>query len=126
MMALFLGRAVVDEALPPSFLTSVLPALEGGSLGVAVVQSAGGAANCFVLHHIWRAWPCILSAAVPCCSERTPCPPLGPAGAILGSRHAAERLQNCWHGGALTLDEIKAAVKAALDEYLVHSRAPGW
>lgn len=84
MLSLFLGRAVVDEALPPSFLASVLPALPAGGLGVVVVQSTG---------------------------------------VLLSSRHAAERLQNCWHGGALTLDEIKAQIKAALDEFLVGGRA---
>ena len=39
--ALFLGRAVVDEVLPPAFLVSVLGALPDGSLGVSVVQAAG-------------------------------------------------------------------------------------
>lgn len=43
MQALFVGRAVVDEVLPPAFLVSVLKALPDGSLGVAVVQAAGGA-----------------------------------------------------------------------------------
>ena len=39
--ALFVGRAVVDEVLPPAFLVSVLKALPDGCLGVAVVQAAG-------------------------------------------------------------------------------------
>ncbi len=29
------------------------------------------------------------------------------AAATLSARHAAERLDNCWHGGALTLDQLK-------------------
>lgn len=41
LLSLFLGRAIVDEALPPSFLASVLPSLRNDSLGVAVVQSTG-------------------------------------------------------------------------------------
>ena len=39
--ALFLGRAVVDEVLPPAFLVAVLPALPDGCLGVSVVHAAG-------------------------------------------------------------------------------------
>lgn len=45
LLALFLGRAVVDEVLAPSFLASVLPALRNDSLGVTVVQTTGG--QCF-------------------------------------------------------------------------------
>lgn len=41
VQALFLGRAVVDEVLPPAFLVSVLPALPDSSLGVTVVHAAG-------------------------------------------------------------------------------------
>eukprot|EP00891_Asterochloris_glomerata_P000321 jgi/Astpho2/321/Aster-02203 len=41
LLALFLGRAVVDEVLAPSFLASVLPALRNDSLGVTVVQTTG-------------------------------------------------------------------------------------
>ena len=40
-LSLFLGRAVVDEALPPSFLAAVLPSLRNDSLGVAVVHATG-------------------------------------------------------------------------------------
>ena len=36
-----MGRAVVDEVLPPAFLVSALRALPDGCLGVAVVQAAG-------------------------------------------------------------------------------------
>ncbi len=42
-LSLFLGRAVVDEALPPSFLAAVLPSLRNDSLGVAVVHATGAA-----------------------------------------------------------------------------------
>ncbi|GAB4818113.1 hypothetical protein N2152v2_005159 [Parachlorella kessleri] len=54
-------------------------------------------------------------------------------GATLSARHAAERLANCWHGGALTLDQLKedmaTLLKVALryyfldvlKEYLVNS-----
>ncbi len=41
LLSLFLGRAIVDEALPPSFLAAVLPTLEDHSEGVNVVQSTG-------------------------------------------------------------------------------------
>jgi hypothetical protein len=41
VQALFVGRAVVDEVLPPAFLVSALKALPDGCLGVAVVQAAG-------------------------------------------------------------------------------------
>ena len=41
LLALFLGRAIVDEALPPSFLAAVLSALNNHSEGVNVVQSTG-------------------------------------------------------------------------------------
>lgn len=41
LLALFLGRAIVDEALAPSFLAAVLPSLEDHSEGVSVVQSTG-------------------------------------------------------------------------------------
>lgn len=44
-LSLFLGRAVVDEALPPSFLAAVLTSLRYDSLGVAVVH-ATGASSC--------------------------------------------------------------------------------
>ena len=40
-VALFLGRAVVDEVLPPAFLTKVLQRLRDDSLGVQVVRSVG-------------------------------------------------------------------------------------
>ena len=41
MLTLFVGRLIVDDAMPPSFLTSVLPSLEDSSLGVAIVRGAG-------------------------------------------------------------------------------------
>ena len=40
-VALFLGRAIVDEVLPPAFLTKVLQRLRDDSLGVQVVRSVG-------------------------------------------------------------------------------------
>jgi programmed cell death protein 4 len=40
-LTLFLGRAVVDEVLPPRFLAGVVPSLPGGGLGVGVVRGAG-------------------------------------------------------------------------------------
>lgn len=80
MVSLFLGRAIVDEALPPSFLTQVLASLRNDSLGITVVQTTG---------------------------------------ALLGARHAAERFQNCWHGGALSLEASREAIRAALKEFVV-------
>lgn len=41
LLSLFLGRAIVDEILPPSYLTAVLSTLEDHSEGVSVVQSTG-------------------------------------------------------------------------------------
>lgn len=78
LLEMFLGRAIVDEVLPPSFLTAVLPSLEPNTLGVAVVQNAG---------------------------------------LLLGSRHGSERLQNCWHGGGLNLEQVQGRIKTALLEY---------
>ena len=42
LLSLFLGRAIVDEVLPPAFLAAALPSLPDGGLGVAVVQATGG------------------------------------------------------------------------------------
>ena len=42
LLALFLGRAIVDEVLPPKFLAEVVPALTAEGLGIGVVQAAGG------------------------------------------------------------------------------------
>jgi programmed cell death protein 4 len=42
LLSLFLGRAVVDEVLPPAFLAAALPGLPDGGLGVGVVQNTGG------------------------------------------------------------------------------------
>lgn len=41
LISLFLGRIIVDEVLPPSFLTSVLGALKDDCLGIQVVQATG-------------------------------------------------------------------------------------
>ncbi|GMH35363.1 hypothetical protein BSKO_03231 [Bryopsis sp. KO-2023] len=41
LISQFLGRIIVDEVLPPSFLTSVLGALKDDSLGIQVVQATG-------------------------------------------------------------------------------------
>jgi hypothetical protein len=40
-LSLFLARAIVDEVLPPAFLTAVLPFLENQSQGVNIVQATG-------------------------------------------------------------------------------------
>lgn len=41
MLSLFVGRLIVDDSLPPSFLTAILPSLEDNSLGVSIVRAAG-------------------------------------------------------------------------------------
>ena len=41
LLTLFLGRAIVDEVLPPKFLAEVVPQLPAGSMGIGVVQAAG-------------------------------------------------------------------------------------
>jgi programmed cell death protein 4 len=41
LLTLFLGRAIVDEVLPPKFLAEVVPQLPAGCLGIGVVQAAG-------------------------------------------------------------------------------------
>lgn len=46
-LALMLGRLVVDEVLPPAFLTAVLPSLEDGSMGVSVVEITGASSLSF-------------------------------------------------------------------------------
>lgn len=38
-VALFLGRAIVDEVLPPAFLTGVLSRMNDDSLGVHIVHT---------------------------------------------------------------------------------------
>ena len=40
-VALFLGRAIVDEVLAPAFLTKVLQRLRDDSLGIQIVRSVG-------------------------------------------------------------------------------------
>ena len=40
-LSLFLARAIVDEVLPPAFLTAALPFLENQSQGVNIVQATG-------------------------------------------------------------------------------------
>ena len=37
---------------------------------------------------------------------------------MLAARHAAERLQNCWHGGARSTTQLREAMSAALAEYV--------
>lgn len=57
LLSLFLGRAVVDEVLPPAFLTSVLPSLPDGGLGVAVVRAAAGALSArHAAEHLLGCW----------------------------------------------------------------------
>jgi len=41
LLTLFLGRAIVDEVLPPKFLVEVVPFLPHGGLGLGVVQAVG-------------------------------------------------------------------------------------
>lgn len=41
LMTLFVSRAIVDELLPPAFLTRALDAMPPDCLGVAVVRSTG-------------------------------------------------------------------------------------
>ena len=41
VLALFMGRAIVDEVLPPSALAAALPSLRNASLGVSVVKATG-------------------------------------------------------------------------------------
>lgn len=38
---------------------------------------------------------------------------------MLSQRHAAERLQTCWHGGGLSLEDVRKQMRDALDEFLV-------
>ncbi len=33
------------------------------------------------------------------------------AGALLSARHGAERLNGCWHGGSMSLEQVKAQIK---------------
>lgn len=75
----FLGRIIIDEVLPPSFLTSVLGSLKDHSLGVQIVKETG---------------------------------------LLLSSRHAAERLLNCWHGGSKDIEQIRQEIQTMLKEFL--------
>lgn len=40
-LSLFLARSIVDEVLPPAFLTAALPFLENQSQGVNIVEATG-------------------------------------------------------------------------------------
>lgn len=67
-VSLFLGRAIVDEVLPPAFLTKVLKRLRDDSLGVQVVRSVGASAPHISsrpeisLHHdLQQAWAMALA-----------------------------------------------------------------
>ncbi|MEW5305770.1 MAG: hypothetical protein WDW36_008288 [Sanguina aurantia] len=80
LLALFLGRAIVDELLPPAFLAAALPSLRADGLGVAVIRTTA---------------------------------------ALLHAPHGSQRLSNCWHGGALSLDQIREQIRTALEEFLV-------
>ena len=35
------------------------------------------------------------------------------AGAMLSARHAAERLQNCWHGGGHTIQQLRDSMQVS-------------
>ena len=56
-MALFLGRAIVDEVLAPSFLTKVLQRLRDDSLGIQIVRSVGESPRLSPKLECWRALP---------------------------------------------------------------------
>lgn len=43
LLALFLGRAIVDEMLAPAFLAAALPSLRADGLGIAVIRTTGEA-----------------------------------------------------------------------------------
>lgn len=53
---------------------------------------------------------------------------VGVAGTLLGSRHAAERLLNCWHGGDQTVGLVRDAMKVGLTQdmvlFLIHVDLP--
>ncbi|KAF5834130.1 armadillo-type protein [Dunaliella salina] len=78
LLGLFLGRAIVDEVLPPAFLTQVLKSLHSQSLGVAIVRTCGG---------------------------------------LLSARHGAERLSNAWHGGVLSMEQVRSQFVDVLKEF---------
>lgn len=40
------------------------------------------------------------------------------AAAMLKARHAAERLQNAWHGGLSTIDQLRASMQTTLAEFV--------
>lgn len=76
LLSLFLGRAIVDEALPPSFLAAVLPSLENHSEGVNVVQSTGKDCHskytrCTLLDHLVQRKICVETAIPLCLSTHT-------------------------------------------------------
>ena len=37
---------------------------------------------------------------------------------MLKARHAAERLQNAWHGGLSTIDQLRASMQTTLAEFV--------
>jgi len=133
LLSLFLGRAIVDEAMAPSFLANVLPTLEDHSEGVNVVQSTGDdLLHSQLLNHISHNMIMIMSMLAmlsfkfhplqfrhgqPAANASNFTPYLFVAGAILSARHAAERLQNCWHGGSQTIDQLRNRMQVRLCLY---------
>jgi hypothetical protein len=118
--------------------------LPDGSLGVTVVQATGTTVMRSVDGHLTPATSCKLDCCTtvlwPGCwvdKQYTHCKAAGrlgkvtqlvllalsplPAaiGAMLSQRHAAERLGTCWHGGGLSLDDVRKQMRDALDEFLV-------
>ena len=80
LLTLFIGRAIVDEILPPAFLPTSLDSLKHDTLAIIVVRGTG---------------------------------------ALLSSKHAAERMLNCWHGGLHTIEQLQSKMRMAVQEYLV-------
>lgn len=46
-----------------------------------------------------------------CCARQSRCTC---AGKLLSARHAAERLQICWHGGNMSISDLKDSIKVFL------------
>lgn len=141
-VALFLGRATVDEVLPPAFLTAVLQRMHDDSLGVQVVRSVGESApppspqRNFVDRSVAAGEHGTLSTAplavfsvcsyvqvrgghlrkLPFCLLALRLAHLWlPAGHLLGAKHAAERLQRCWaHPVSFSIQHLRSSFQVCI------------
>ncbi|KAK2076496.1 hypothetical protein QBZ16_001022 [Prototheca wickerhamii] len=120
LLALFLGRAVVDEVIPPRFLTEMLrdqqrQAVAGeGEKSKGSEESAGGEPASPLSVTSPRA-SSIIRALRPL---RAGVRVVEHTRAHLAARHSAERLQTCWHQRVESTAQLALAMRDIVAEYL--------